>query len=307
MVIGGAGTRRVADFYNERKGSKFQNLKFAYDTWPDSFARYGAVMVMDDDVLIDSRGINRLFRIRSGHDLWVLQPAFDPRGKVSWDITRVDPRCRLRFTNFVEMTCPLFRQDKLAQFMAIYDPILVGFGVDWWFLHSMGAGLERRVAVVDEVVCLNPHDRTKGRIREIDRLQSTADRRKVWEEISASTQSEERSRAFASSEASPDRGTKPPGRCSSTVQRGRSWDTLGSVVAAGVVASAAAPVAPGRVTWPNHPYLSIVFCTGTGSLIWFAPSSLSACRPPMSRYRSRYSWSTTGRSARSPLVNCRAG
>ena len=172
-----------ADFYNERKGSKFQNLKFAYDTWPDSFARYGAVMVMDDDVLIDSRGINRLFRIRSGHDLWVLQPAFDPRGKVSWDITRVDPRCRLRFTNFVEMTCPLFRQDKLAQFMAIYDPILVGFGVDWWFLHSMGAGLERRVAVVDEVVCLNPHDRTKGRIREIDRLQSTADRRKVWEEI----------------------------------------------------------------------------------------------------------------------------
>ena len=88
----------MADFYNERKGSKFQNLKFAYDRWPDSFARYEAVMVMDDDVLIDSRGINRLFHIRSGHDLWVLQPAFDPRGKISWDITRVDPvaGCALR-------------------------------------------------------------------------------------------------------------------------------------------------------------------------------------------------------------------
>lgn len=175
--------KELADFYNVRKGSKFQNLKFAYDSWPEHFKVYEAILVMDDDVLIDSKGIERLFDIRRQEDLWILQPAFDPRGKVSWPITKVNPLCRLRFTNFVEMTCPLFRQDKLAQFMAIYDPVLVGHGMDWWFLHSMGPDLKRRVAVVDEIVCVNPHDRTKGRVREIDRLQPTPERIKIWEEL----------------------------------------------------------------------------------------------------------------------------
>ena len=160
----------VADYYNSRKGSKFQNLKFAYETWPEVFAQYEAVMVMDDDVLVSGDQIGRLFELRNQLDLWVLQPAFSPVGKISWDITRVQPSCRLRFTNFVEMTCPLFRQDKLAQFVAAYDPILVGYGMDFWFLHSMGPDLQRRVAVIDEIVCTNPHDSTKGR-REIDQLQ----------------------------------------------------------------------------------------------------------------------------------------
>ena len=159
------------DYWVCRKGSKFQNLRAAYQRWPDKFVRYEAVLVLDDDVLIRASDIDRLFAIRTAHDLWLLQPAFDPRGKISWEITKVNPHCRLRYTNFVEMTCPLFRQDKLADFMAVYDPELVGFGMDWWFLHVLGTDLRGRVAVIDEIVCLNPHDRTKGRVREINRLQ----------------------------------------------------------------------------------------------------------------------------------------
>jgi hypothetical protein len=171
------------DYWVCRKGSKFQNLRAAYQQWPDVFVRYEAVLVLDDDVLIRARDIDRLFAIRAAHELWLLQPAFDPRGKISWDITKVNPHCRLRYTNFVEMTCPLFRQDKLADFMAVYDPELVGFGVDWWFLHVLGADIRGRVAVIDEVVCLNPHDRTKGRVREIDRLQPYEVRKRKWGEM----------------------------------------------------------------------------------------------------------------------------
>ena len=145
--------------------------------------RYEAVLVLDDDILIRASDIDRLFAIRTAHDLWLLQPAFDPRGKISWEITKVNPHCRLRYTNFVEMTCPLFRQDKLADFMAVYDPELVGFGMDWWFLHVLGTDLRGRVAVIDEIVCLNPHDRTKGRVREINRLQPDEVRKRKWEEM----------------------------------------------------------------------------------------------------------------------------
>jgi hypothetical protein len=173
------------DFHLNRKGSKFQNLHYGYQQWPDVLARYEAVMVMDDDIMIDAGGITRLFEIRRELDLWALQPAFRWCGKVSWDITAVHSTAKLRYTNFVEMACPLIRQDKLADFMAVYDPELVGYGADWWFLHTLGKDLENHVAIVDEVTCINPYDREKGGVREIDRLQSHDKRKEVWERMKA--------------------------------------------------------------------------------------------------------------------------
>lgn len=175
--------RELATFYNTRPGSKFQNLKFAYDTWPERFAAYDAIMVLDDDIVITGDQISRLFEYRDLYDLWLLQPAFNPRGKISWPITKVNWNCELRFTNFVELGCPLFRRDKLDIFMTIYDPVLVGYGIDWWYLHILGAQLEGRVAVVDNVACINPRDRSKGSMREIDKLQSQAQREAIWQEV----------------------------------------------------------------------------------------------------------------------------
>lgn len=174
--------RDVADYYHERSGSKFQNLFYAYNTWRELFDQYLAVLVMDDDLLISGSRISRLFDIRERYDLWALQPAFSQRGKISWPITRANPHSELRYTNFIEMACPLFRKDKLDAFLAVYDPELVGWGCDWWFLETMGEDLRDRVAVVDRVTCINPHDSTKG-VREIDRLSSTAERRAIWERM----------------------------------------------------------------------------------------------------------------------------
>jgi hypothetical protein len=177
--------QELSDLYAARKGSKFQNLHFCYQQWPDLLSRYDAIMVMDDDILIDASGITRLFGIRSERDLWALQPAFRLAGKVSWPITQLQATAKLRYTNFIEMACPLFRRDKLDAFMAVYDPELVGYGVDWWFLHSLGPGLANHVAVVDEVACVNPYDKNKGGAREIDQLQSHEKRKEVWERVKA--------------------------------------------------------------------------------------------------------------------------
>lgn len=179
----GARFRDLADYYHLRKGSKFQNLYFAYQTCMAQLAHYRAILIMDDDILIDSQDINQLFEIREEFDLWILQPAFRTVGKVSWDITRLHPTSRIRFTNFVEMTCPLFRTDKLFTFLGRYDPKLVGYGIDLWFLHAIGPDLKGRVAVVDDVSCVNPRDESKGGRREIDRLQSFSERVAIWSEI----------------------------------------------------------------------------------------------------------------------------
>jgi hypothetical protein len=175
--------RELSEFYLSRKGAKFQNLHHCYQRFRHLIARYDAVMVLDDDIRIDATALTRLFDIRREFGLWALQPAFRSRGKISWDITRARPTTKLRYTNFIEMTCPLFRRDKLDAFMAVFDPELVGYGEDWWFLKTLGNDLACHVAIVDEVTCVNPHDRSKGGAREIDRLESKTDREAVWERV----------------------------------------------------------------------------------------------------------------------------
>jgi hypothetical protein len=177
----------VADFYNARRDAKFGNLKFVYDTWPDLLASYDSVLVTDDDVVISGAQMSRLFDLRDELDLWLLQPAFSPLGKISWDITRAQWGCRLRFTNFVETTCPLFRKDKLDAFMRVFDPVLFGIGTDWWFMDSLGKDkdIDGKVAIVDAITCINPWDRSKGGVREFDRLQSQSDSELVWDMVRA--------------------------------------------------------------------------------------------------------------------------
>lgn len=177
---------RSADYISRRKGSKFQNLWAAFQHHQSILGRYEAILVMDDDIIISAQAISDLFRFRARHDFWIVHAAFSPLGKISHAITALNPAMRYRVTNFVEVTAPLFRADKLFEFMCRYDPRLVGFGVDWLFLHELRPNLEGRVAICDEIICLNPHDRTKaGGRREIDKLQKAADRQSTWERVRA--------------------------------------------------------------------------------------------------------------------------
>jgi len=173
---------KQARYYTEHKGGKFPNLYYAYQHWPTIFEHYDAVFVLDDDIVISCDAINRLFTARTRHDLWLLQPSFSPRGKISHRLTKARGLRYLTYTNFVEVCTMLFRRDKFEQFMAIYDPKLVGWGVDLWCTHLF-SGEQNRFAVVHDIICENPHDKFKSGDREIDKLQHQDKRIKVWEEI----------------------------------------------------------------------------------------------------------------------------
>lgn len=168
--------KEVCDFYNVRKGGKFPNLHYVYQHFKNIMDHYEAIFVIDDDMIISGSKISRLFEIREKYNLWVLQPAFDPRGKISFPITCVKPFSFLRFTNFVETGCPLFRKDKLDNFMKVYDPVHECHGVERWFLYSLGPNLINKVAIVDATSSINPPDKMKGGKREIDVLQDAPTR-----------------------------------------------------------------------------------------------------------------------------------
>ncbi len=175
----------ISEYYMAKKGGKFPGLHYVYSHWKEIVDKYDAVFVMDDDLIISGDDIRALFSVREKYDLWLLQPAFDHRGKVSHRHTKTHFFSYLRYTNFIEVTCPLFRKDKLDTFMSIYDPVVIGWGIDWWYsdtlLNKEGAG--KRGAVVDAISCINPKDNYKRNGREISNLQSDKDRMLCWEKI----------------------------------------------------------------------------------------------------------------------------
>jgi len=172
------------EFHVSKKGGKFPNLQYIYQHYQKQLEKYEAVFVLDDDIIISATDINRLFEIREQHDLWLLQPAFNPRGKISHPITERIPFCFMRYTNFIENGCALFRKDKLDDFMDVFDSTLVGYGTDYWFIDSLGPDIVGKVAIIDEVTCINPYDHTKdGGKREIELLQENAMRARNWEII----------------------------------------------------------------------------------------------------------------------------
>ncbi|SMF59731.1 hypothetical protein SAMN02745866_03844 [Alteromonadaceae bacterium Bs31] len=171
-----------ADYYHEHKAGKFPNVFYAYQQWPEIFNRYDAIFVLDDDIIISTSDLNRLFNIRIEYDLWLLQPTFSPRGKISHRLTKTRGFRKLTFTNFVEVCTVLFKQSKFVEFMSVYDPKLVGWGVDFW-LTDYFYGKEDKIAVTHEISCINPYDHTKGGNREIDTLQAQDNREAIWNEI----------------------------------------------------------------------------------------------------------------------------
>lgn len=173
-----------ADYYYQFKGGKFPNLQKIYFDNRNILDQYDAVWVADDDIIIDTQSINELFVTLTEKSLTLLQPSFRATGKVSFPITRQRLLTSLRYTNFVEMTCPVFKTEFLKKFLEVFDPALVGWGTDWWFLNLIAP--EDKVAITDQISCINPYDRfKKNGVREIVKLQSDEERLNTWRRIKA--------------------------------------------------------------------------------------------------------------------------
>mgnify|MGYP002713165391 CR=1 FL=1 len=181
--------REYADYYNAHPGSKFQNLKTLYDKHQAQLRNYKAIMVADDDIIISPTSLSALFTLLTDKDLWILQPAFSRFGKISHRITRRRLTTSLRYTNFVEVTCPMFRTDKLLDFLSIYRPELSScYGIDWWFLNHLRTEHTDKIAISDTHYCINPLDRFKpGGRRQIDFLNTHEERISMWLTIKRET------------------------------------------------------------------------------------------------------------------------
>lgn len=131
-------------------GRKIQGYDALFRYRPDLLERYEYIAFFDDDLEIAKADINRLFAIGRRYRLDLFQPSLTWDSHFSYAATLTSGQYTLRYTNVVEMMCPVFHTTYLRRALPLFG---LGYtqGIDliWsritdepWF----------RVAIVDDVV-----------------------------------------------------------------------------------------------------------------------------------------------------------
>ena len=164
----------------KRKGSKFQNLYYIYNNFKNELLEYSRFFILDDDIIMSTQDINNMFKISKEYNLLICQPAFTPESKISHRLTLAKQGNILRYTNFVEVNTPLFSYDAFIKTMSVYDSSLIGWGIDYLYIWVNGLDHTDKYAVIDSIVCTNPHDNIKGGVREMNLIKNFNKESVLW-------------------------------------------------------------------------------------------------------------------------------
>jgi hypothetical protein len=167
------------------KGSKFQNFIRLYHHL--HFARYSYIWVPDDDIALSLDQVASLFQLTEQYDLAVSQPSLSRYGVISYPIQIPQLKnCLLRYTNFVEVTCPVLSHRASALLVSIVEPYsdrLTCHGLDIIMSHYIH-GPSNRFAIIDAVTTRNPYPlEKKGGYRECLRMADVYSLRRNWETV----------------------------------------------------------------------------------------------------------------------------
>ena len=138
--------RKDADYYFEVKGFKLEILKQAIEANQNVVRKYDAVWLPDDDHSISGKNIERLFNIFYEQDLDLAQPAVK-WGYTIYPVLKRKIGYKLRFVNFIEMMCPIFKTEILFHVLSLFNLNRSGWGIDFLWSKRLAG---KRLAVIDE-------------------------------------------------------------------------------------------------------------------------------------------------------------
>jgi hypothetical protein len=139
-------------------GGKFENLNALL---ADARGEADWTIVVDDDVVLPARFLDRLVGIAEGFDLALAQPAQSLASHAAWPVTRRRRGSLVRESRFVEIgPVTLFRRDALAE-LTPFPPLRYGWGLD---LHWAALANERgwRLGIVDALTVRHEEARVAG-------------------------------------------------------------------------------------------------------------------------------------------------
>lgn len=173
-------------FIEKRKGSKFQNFHYFYNKYPEIINLYEYFFILDDDIIFEPNKINKMFNYAKEYNLLICQPSFGDNSLISHEITRNKPFVKLTYTSFVEVNTPLFKKEAIDKLMTVYDPILIGWGIDMLYIQINGINLKNKYGIIHDVKCINPHPcnkHKKTKDRELHLIPGSYIREETWKEF----------------------------------------------------------------------------------------------------------------------------
>jgi len=141
--------RAASDYYESVRGLKWPRLAEIFAERRHELSRYDAIWLPDDDLRADASMVSCMFDQFHEFNLLLAQPALGVGSQWSHHITVVHPENRLRFTNFVEIMCPIFSQRALTVLTPSFGSSVSGWGLDFAWPHLLNYPQDR-VAILDE-------------------------------------------------------------------------------------------------------------------------------------------------------------
>jgi len=139
--------RADADYYLAERGFKFHLIEQMLRQIGSRLDDYEYVWLPDDDIASATRDINRLFAVAGEYRLAIAQPAI-AAGDVSYKVVRRQPGMLLRYTQFVEVMCPVLSQAALARVRPTLTANKSAWGVDWAWTRLIPP---HQMAIIDAV------------------------------------------------------------------------------------------------------------------------------------------------------------
>ncbi|MCB1501160.1 MAG: hypothetical protein KDK07_15465 [Bauldia sp.] len=131
-------------------GRKVRGFARLFREHPELLTNYDFIALLDDDLRASQRDLERLFGFGERYGLDLFQPSLSWTSYFSYAACLSNTHYRLRYTNMVEMMCPVFRAAHLARVLPLFDlSFETGIDLLWCRLTD---GPELRYAIVDDVV-----------------------------------------------------------------------------------------------------------------------------------------------------------
>lgn len=116
---------------------------------PEFFEKYEYFFLLDDDIVISTEDVNRLFSMMREYQLKIAQPSL-VMSYYTYKHTAFHPFYILRYTNFVEMMMPCFSRDSLKAVLPTFEAHVRWCGIEYHWSVLIGSN-HKDMAIIDSI------------------------------------------------------------------------------------------------------------------------------------------------------------
>ena len=138
-----------ADYYEQVKGGKWPELSRIISENEDIIFHYDAIWMPDDDILMNTDSINRMFALFKGFDLELAQPALSLDSYYSHPNLLTVEHSIIRYCNFVEVMAPIFSKKCLKKISHTLSESPSGWGLDLLWPSLIKEESNRNIGIID--------------------------------------------------------------------------------------------------------------------------------------------------------------